>query len=442
MADLGSRLGSAGWTVECAENARSACASLDRSTFTLGIFDFSTIGHEPWDEHEAAFLAPNMEWIALLPPGMLHSPHIRKMVARSFFDYHTLPLDMHRLMTILGHADGMLRLRAETRTPDTAASMTMQGNTARMRQLVSDLGKAARTDVGVLITGETGTGKELAARTLHHLSHRAEGPFVVVDCGALAPSLVHAELFGHEKGAFTGAEQRRIGRIEAANGGTLLLDEIGELPMDQQVNLLRFLQESTIQRIGSSAHAPVDVRVVAATNVGLEDAVRCGRFREDLYYRLNVITLEMPPLRERLADIEELAKIFFDEFSERFASRARGFAREALRAMRAHEWPGNVRELRNRIQQAVVMTENRLITAADLRLVANTPESIGSLQEARRRAEREAIEAALAWSGNNRTIAARKLGVSRITLYRLLARHGLDEAPLDEASPGDAFASA
>lgn len=431
MDELRSRLGTAGWAVECAGDARAAIARLKQSSFTLGIFDFSMLGREQWEANEVAFGAQDMEWIALLPPGMLHSVELRRLIAASFFDYHTLPLDIDRLMTILGHADGMLRLRAETRTPEPRTGSAMRGNTPRMRQLMTDLGKAARTDVGVLITGETGTGKELAASTLHRLSHRADGPFVVVDCGSLAPGLVHAELFGHEKGAFTGADQRRIGRIESAHGGTLFLDEIGELPTDQQVNLLRFLQENTVQRVGSATHTPVDVRVVAATNVGLEDAVRRGRFREDLYYRLNVIALEIPPLRDRLADIEELADIFFNEFSERFSTTARGFARETIRAMRAYGWPGNVRELRNRIQQAVVMTEKRLITGTDLRLIAPAPETIGSLQEARLRVEREAIVTALLWSGNNRTVAARKLGVSRITLYRLLARHGLndDECP-------------
>lgn len=425
--DLRCRLVAAGWIVECAGDARTALTRLAQSSFTLGMFDFSTLGHEQWSANASGLLAQDMEWIALLPPGMLHEPDIRRVIAASFFDYHTLPLDIHRLMTILGHADGMLRLRAETRASEPATNSAMRGNTPRMRQLMTDLGKAAQTDAGVLITGETGTGKELAASTLHRLSRRADGPFVVVDCGALAPGLVHAELFGHEKGAFTGADQRRIGRIESAHGGTLFLDEIGELPMDQQVNLLRFLQESTIQRVGSTTHAPVDVRVVAATNVGLRDAVRRGRFREDLYYRLNIIALEIPPLHDRLADIEELAMTFFSEFSERFPTKARGFAREAIQAMRAYEWPGNVRELRNRIQQAVIMTEKRLISTDDLRLIAPSEESIGSLHDARLRAEREAIVTALAWTGNNRTAAARKLGVSRITLYRLLARHGLSD---------------
>jgi DNA-binding NtrC family response regulator len=237
----------------------------------------------------------------------------------------------------------------------------------------------------------------------------------------LPTHLIQSELFGHEKGSFTGAGQRKIGRLESAAGGTIFLDEIGDLPLDLQVNLLRFLQEKTIERIGSTRSIPIDLRVIAATHVDLDKAMHQGTFREDLFYRLNVLHLKMPPLREREGDIELLAQSFFEQFTREQNSRVKGFSRQAMNAMKTYDWPGNVRELINRVQRAVVMSENQLISPADLGLEKRTDQRTNiSLDDAREKAELETIQRCLKMNDNNVSKTARHLGVSRVTLYRLM----------------------
>jgi two-component system, NtrC family, response regulator HydG len=293
---------------------------------------------------------------------------------------------------------------------------------------VASLRKYAPVDLPVLITGETGSGKEVAARALHALSARRERPFVAINCGALPPNLVQSELFGHERGAFTGANARRIGHFEAACGGTVFLDEIGDLPLDAQTSLLRLLQEGTLVRVGSSQPIKLDVRVLAATHVDLESAVAQGSFREDLYYRLNVLRLHMPALRERGGDIELLAQHFLDAFRLRHPGRARTFSGSARQAMRGFGWPGNVRELLNRVQRAAVVAEGTLISAADLDLL-DAPSSVPlrpSLGLTRVSAEREAVLNCLRESRYNISECARRLNVSRVTVYRLCKKHRLE----------------
>jgi DNA-binding NtrC family response regulator len=286
--------------------------------------------------------------------------------------------------------------------------------------------KVAQANAPVLIWGESGSGKELTAHAIHNHSKRAHGPFIAVNCGAIPASLIQSELFGYERGAFTGAAKEKRGLIESAAGGTLFLDEIGDLPLELQTNLLRFLQERTINRIGSSNSIEVDVRVIAASHVRLEDAVKSGLFREDLLYRLNVLPLTVPALRERKEDLELLARHFFKVFSHDKNPRLTGFSNRAMLAIKAHDWPGNVRELINRIRRALVMSEGRLITPEDLDLQMQTGLRNGeALEEARIRAERDAIHVCLQGSGSNVTRAARDLGVSRMTLYRLMEKHGI-----------------
>jgi DNA-binding NtrC family response regulator len=249
---------------------------------------------------------------------------------------------------------------------------------------------------------------------------------MAVNCGALPANLIQSELFGHEKGAFTGAHQRKIGRIEAAAGGTIFLDEIGDLSLDLQVNLLRFLQAKTIERVGGTQSLQVDVRVIAATHVDLERAVAEGRFREDLYYRLNVLHLRVPALRERENDIELLARFFFEKFAKEKNPQVRGFSQQALQVMNTYAWPGNVRELINRIRRAMVMCENRLMTPGDLGLERRSARrTIRTLVGARAAAEKEAIQYALRHTGNNVSRAARELRISRVTLYRLIEKYSI-----------------
>ena len=280
----------------------------------------------------------------------------------------------------------------------------------------------------MLITGESGTGKELSARAIHERSARAKGPFVAVDCGSIPQTLIQSELFGYEKGAFTGAAQRRAGRIESAHQGTLFLDEVGDLPLDMQGNLLRFLQESTVQRLGSTRPTEVDTRVIAATRVDLDAAVKQGRFRDDLYYRLNVLRMSVPELRQLVVDVEVLALYFLGQFVKESPKKVIGYTSRALEVMRRHAWPGNIRELINRVRRAIVMCDGHWITPRDLDLeqVAAAQETlIVHLGEARDAAERRALGEALKLSDQNFSAAARMLGVSRVTLYRLLEKHRL-----------------
>jgi two-component system NtrC family response regulator len=284
--------------------------------------------------------------------------------------------------------------------------------------------KIAPTDVSVLILGESGTGKELIADAIHRLSPRAAGPFIPINCAAIPDTLLESELFGYEKGAFTGALKQTIGKIESADHGTLFLDEVGDVPLAMQVKLLRFLQGRVIERIGGRKPVPVDLRVICATNQNLDRLMAEGQFREDLFYRLNEVTIQVPPLRERSGDSVLLANFYLQRFAAEFARPVRGFAASAVAALNAYAWPGNVRELENRLKRAVVMTDGPFVSAADLGL-AEPEEAIPSLdiRAARAVAERKVIDAALAQSGHNLSQTAKLLGISRPTLYDLLREH-------------------
>ncbi len=312
------------------------------------------------------------------------------------------------------------------------------GESPAMRRASELIARFARTGEPVLVTGESGTGKELAARAIHEGSSRRAQPFVAVNCAAIPANLVASELFGYERGAFTGAIARTKGKIEHAHGGTLFLDEIGDMPVDLQGHLLRFLQEGQIIRVGGRETINVDVRVVSATNVRLRQAIAEGRFREDLYYRLNVLTLEMPPLRERAGDVELLARLFLDDAARQFGRAVTDFQPAALDALRRHRWPGNIRELMSTIRRAVVIGDGPLLERCEL-LGLDEPAAAAVAQQVDLPAhaidalrpqpgsedERMVLMQALASTRENVTLTAQELGVSRVTLYRMLRRHAI-----------------
>lgn len=365
-----------------------------------------------------------VEWVALVPAASLSNPRVCCFLRNHCFDFHTVPIDTAHFLATLGHADGKAKLGTVGATDrESTGCCGMVGRSPAMRDLYAAIQKASAVDAPVMISGESGTGKELVARAIHQLSPRRDGPFIAVNCAALPAHLIQAELFGHEKGAFTGAYQRKIGRLEAASGGTIFLDEIGDLPLELQVNLLQVLQDKVIERLGSNREIRLDVRVIAASHVELEQAVADGLFRADLYYRINVIRLRTPALRDREDDVERLARAYLQRFLPESQGAVRGFSRQALRVMANYEWPGNVRELINRVRQAVVLSENRLLTPLDLGLEKRvSSEGFLTLDEARSRAEHDTIRRALRRNQNNVAAAARQLGVSRATLYRVLER--------------------
>lgn len=365
------------------------------------------------------------EWIAVMSDDLRHNAGLANFIYEWFFDFHTLPIDIARMHCTLGRAFGMGRLRHPATRPGPIDDVLMVGESPSTQALCKLIGKLAASDSPVLITGESGTGKEVVARSLQRQSRRAKGPFVTINCGAISEQLIHSELFGHEKGAFTGAHQRKIGRIESAEGGTLFLDEIGDLPLEMQANLLRFMQEKTFERVGSSKPISANVRVLAATHIDLESAIEKGRFREDLYYRLNVLQVRTTPLRERKEDIPLFAEHFSQLYAQEIGRRPRQFSQAATAALLAHHWPGNVRELANRVRLGQVLADGRQIELHDIGLALPASAPCRPLDEYLFNAERKALEDALLHFASNMSHAARSLGVSRPTFYRLLNKHNL-----------------
>lgn len=420
----------AGWQPYVVPTFGAAGRLLMTHRFRVGLL-LPCEGAQPasWDlflRHHAG-----IEWTGVFSPLALQTPGWRSLILDHLFDHHTLPADPQRLLLTLGHALGRAALRPQPGHPGPAdapgADTGIVGMSPPILALLQQIKRMALTSAPVLISGESGSGKELAALALQRASARAQQPFITVHCGAIPAALMPSELFGHVRGAFPGAERDKTGMLEAAHHGTLFLDEVGSLPTEVQVSLLRFLQNRVIVRQGSTRAVPLDVRVIAATPVDLEPALAAGTFRPDLYYRLKVLGLAVPALRDRRGDIELLAQHFFEQVVQENGSRLKGFSHHALGVMTAHDWPGNVRELMNRVRCAAVMAEGRYITAADLGLgeSGNRPPAGEALGAARIAAERTAISTSLDLSRKNVSQAARRLGVSRMTLYRLMAKHGI-----------------
>lgn len=352
-----------------------------------------------------------------------------KAVSLGAYDYHQKPVDLEELRIVLKRAIYLSNMERQVSdlqcmVLDDLQFHGMVAASQSMMELFERTRKVARTDYPVLILGESGTGKERIARAIHAMSDRAEMPLVIIDCGSIPETLLESELFGHEKGSFTGAHARQIGKIERAQSGTVVLDEIGELPLNLQVKLLRFIQEGTIDRIGGKEPLPVDARVIAITNINLEKAVAEKRFREDLYYRLNVVPLQMPPLKERAGDIPLLAKYFLDIYSREIGPKFKGFSSSAMDAMMNYDWPGNIREMQNRIKRAVVMARGDYIQSQEIDLDA-AGKGFVTLKEARDAAEVSAIRHVLARHNGNISKAAHDLDVSRPTLHDLIKKHNI-----------------
>ena len=345
------------------------------------------------------------------------------------YDFYPKPVDQDVLRVIIDRAwnsfqleEELLQLRDGMRPENSFFGVV--SSSPDMQKVCTLAERVANSSVSVVITGETGTGKDMMARAIHAASPRASGPFIAINCAAIPHNLLESELFGHEKGAFTGAHTQIVGKVEQANKGTLFLDEIGDMPILLQSKLLRFLQDRMVERIGGRKTIPVDVRVLAATNQDLGEMMKEGTFREDLYFRLNEVSIGIPPLRERPGDAVLIASHLLKKTQLTMDKTVKGFTREALECIEAYPWPGNVRELENRIRRAVVMADQGYITVADLDLETVVPETsdgaIPTLREVREDAERRLLSRTLALTGNNIQEASRLMGVSRPTLYALM----------------------
>jgi two-component system, NtrC family, response regulator len=423
--------------VAVASNRENAIAEFRRVRPPVVILDLG-LPPEPDTVREGmitleAILATAPETKVIVATGQENHEAALRAIALGAYDFYQKPVDVDLLRHMIERAAKLADLEGENRRLlELAPRSPIDGIVAaspQMSRALRTIEKIAPTDVAVLLLGESGTGKEVLAQAIHRLSPRAKKPFVAINCAAIPETLLESELFGHEKGAFTGAVKQTIGKIESANGGTLFLDEIGDVPLAMQVKLLRFLQDQVVERIGGHRPIQVDVRIVCATNQNLDEFMASGKFREDLYYRLNEVRMVIPPLREREGDPILLATYFLKKFNGQFGRKLKGFGSDALAAIATHPWRGNVRELENRVKRGVVMADGSTITAADLELAAaELPNGSLDLREARARAERGVVQMALAQTNGNLSRASKLLGISRPTLYGLLAGLGLEVA--------------
>jgi two-component system NtrC family response regulator len=377
---------------------------------------------------ETLRLAPHTKVIVVTGNG--DQENALMAVAQGAYDFYEKPVDTDTLKLLVDRAFNIAELEYENRLLQSQVNESpLDGIVAASEAMLAVcrmIEKVAPTDVTTLLLGESGTGKELLARALHRLSPRSEGNFVAINCAAIPENLLESELFGHEKGAFTGAHKQTMGKVEVASGGTLFLDEIGDMPLPLQAKMLRFLQERVIERVGGRQEIPVDVRVVCATNQQPEALIAEGLFREDLYYRTSEITINIPPYREREEGRLILARTLLQKFSKLQKRALNGFSDDAIQAIEDYSWPGNVRELENKIKGAVIMADGKFVSAADLGLTESDEEPLSlNLREVRQRAESKAIRVALTKSYGNISKAAELLGITRPTLYDLLNKYGL-----------------
>ncbi|MEE4185880.1 MAG: PEP-CTERM-box response regulator transcription factor [Gammaproteobacteria bacterium] len=423
------------YEVLLAEDRRAALAQLRRHEPPVVLQD---LGLPPDSEGVSEGLATLEETLSLAPDtkvivvtGHGDQENALRAVSLGAHDFYQKPVETETLQLIVDRAYQMHALEQENRRLLRMESKSpLDGIVAaspKMLEVCRMVEKVGPTNATTLLLGESGTGKELLARALHSLSDRVDKPFVAINCAAIPENLLESELFGHEKGAFTGAVKQTRGRVEMADTGTLFLDEIGDMPLALQAKLLRFLQERVVERVGGREEISVDVRVVCATNQNLPTAIAEGRFRDDLYYRISEITIEIPPLRERTGGRLILARTLLEKFAAKQNRSFKGFSTDAQHAIQSYHWPGNVREMENRIKGAIIMADGKQITAADLSLEAvdSRPPSL-NLREVRAAAESEAIRRALVHASGNISQAAKLLGITRPTLYDLVEKYGID----------------
>ncbi|MGA7800862.1 MAG: PEP-CTERM-box response regulator transcription factor [Gammaproteobacteria bacterium] len=424
-----------GFDILIAGDCESALQQIDRHhpyvvTLDLGLPPDESGVSEGFHALEQ-ILSKNPNTKVVVVTGNNERAHAMRAVAIGAYDFFYKPIDPELLGFIVNRAYRLHELEDENRRlatnkPESPLEGVLTAS-PEMLKVCRNIEKVAPADATVMLLGESGTGKELLARSIHELSARGQGRFVAINCAAIPETLLESELFGYEKGAFTGAAKTTLGKIELASGGTLFLDEVGDLPMSLQAKLLRFLQERVLERVGGREEIPVDVRVICATHKDLQALIKNSQFREDLYYRITEITVRIPPLREREGDILMLGRVFLERFSRQHGGQPHRFTKDALTAMESYHWPGNVRELENRVKRAVIMADQKQITAKDLELGnGSADEAISfNLREIRDQAERQAIVRALGHVGGKISQAADLLGVSRPTMYDLIRKFNL-----------------
>ena len=419
-----------------ADNKDSALAQLRRKepqviTLDLGLPPDpggATVGFSLLEE--ILSLLPRTKIIIIT--GREEKENAVRAIGMGAYDFYQKPVDADTLKFVVDRAFRLHALETQNQTLKTSQSSTSVQNLItscpQMLSLCRTVERVAPTDATTLILGDTGTGKELIARGLHQLSSRENESFCAINCAAIPDALLESELFGYEKGAFTGASGAKQGRIERANKGTLFLDEIGDMPLTLQAKMLRFLQERVLERLGGHKEIPVDVRIVCATHRNIEEMISEGEFREDLYYRLSEIVMTIPALKDREGDSIILSNAFLQRFNQQQGRSISGFTDDALKSIESYAWPGNIRELENKIKRAVIMAETNMITSEDLAIKPNNPEDAIplNLREVRDAAEKKAISRALNNSGNNMAKAARLLGITRPTLYTMVSKYKLN----------------
>jgi two-component system NtrC family response regulator len=424
------------YVVSLAEDRPSALETFRAAQPSVVLLD---LGLPPHPSNPDEGLAVLSELLALdrlvkvaIISGQGEKENALRAIGAGAYDFLSKPVEMEEVKFLLKRAFHVAQLEREYAAMQQLiggdAFEGMQGSSAQMRPVFETIRKVATTDAPVLILGESGTGKEMVAKAIHQRSNHKSGPFIAINCSAIPETLLESELFGHEKGAFTGAHVQRKGRIETASGGTLFLDEIGEIPLPLQVKLLRFLQEQTIERVGGRQEIRINTRVVAATNADLKKSLAAGTFREDLFYRLAVVQMTLPPLRDRDNDVRLLAQFFLSRFAAQVNKPNLSFDPDAIRALNRHDWPGNVRELENCVRRAVIMAEGKRVTAKDLELNSSgLGPNVVTLKDAREAVERQMLTLALKKHGGKIAPAAAELGLSRPTIYELMEKLGLSK---------------